>query len=96
MELVFTGTKFNIKGTKLNIKDKTSKEHQHDLMYSVVCPDLNCNEGYNSEIGRQLIERVHKHSGKDVDSHVFKHSIETNHPTVTIDDIHVLKTGYRH
>ena len=93
MALVFTGTKL---GTKFNIKDKTSKEHQHDLAYSVVCPDLNCNEGYNGEIGRQLIERVHKHSGKDVDSHVFKHSIETNHPTVTIDDIHVLKTGYRH
>ena len=93
MALVFTGTKL---GTKFNIKDKTSKEYQNDLTYSVVCPDLNCNEGYNGEIGRQLIERIHKHSGKDVDSHVFKHSIETNHPTVTIDDIHVLKTGYRH
>ena len=39
--LVFTGTKL---GTKFNIKDKTSKEHQHDLTYSVVSPDHNCNE----------------------------------------------------
>ena len=39
--LVFIGTKL---GTKFNIKDKTSKEHQHDLRYSVVSPDLNCNE----------------------------------------------------
>ena len=39
--LVFAGTKL---GTKFNIKDKTSKEHQHDLRYSVVSPDLNCNE----------------------------------------------------
>ena len=38
--LVFTGTKL---GTKFNIKDKTSKEHQHDLTWSVVCPDLYCN-----------------------------------------------------
>ena len=42
-----------------------------------------------------MIERVHQHSGTDDNSHVFKHSIETNHPTVTIDDFRVLKTGYR-
>ena len=90
--LVFTGTKL---GTKFNIKDKTSKEHQHDLTYSVVCPDANCNEEYNGETGRRLIERVHEHSGKDVNSRVFKHSIETDHPIVTIDDFRVLKTGYR-
>ena len=57
MALVFTGTKL---GTKFNIKDKTSKEHQHDLTYSVVCPDRNCNEGYNGETGRRLIKRVHE------------------------------------
>ena len=44
MALVFTGAEL---GTKFNIKDKTSKEHQHDLTQSVVCPDLNCNEEYN-------------------------------------------------
>ena len=61
-----------------------------------ICPDLNCNEGLNGETcRRRLIERVHKHNGKDVNSHVFKHSIETNHQTVTIDDFRVLKTGYR-
>ena len=90
--LVFTGTKL---GTKFNIKDKTSKEHQHDLTYSVVCPDRNCNEGYNGETGRRLIERVHEHSGNEVNSHVFKHSLEANHPAVTIDDFRVLKTAYR-
>ena len=39
MALVFTGTKL---GTKFNIKDKTSTKHQHDLTYSAVCPDPNC------------------------------------------------------
>ena len=91
MALVFTATKL---GTKFNIKDKTSKEHQHDLTYSVVCPDANCNKEYNGETGWQLIEAVHEHSGKDANSHVFKHSIETDHPMVTIGDFHVLKTGY--
>ena len=88
--LVFTGTKLD---TKFNIKDKTSKEHQRDLTYSVVCPDANCSEEYNGETGRRLIERVHEHSGKDVSFHVFKHLIETDHPTVTTDDFRVLKTG---
>ena len=31
-------------GTKFNIKDKTSKEHQHDLTYSFAFPDTNYNE----------------------------------------------------
>ena len=56
--LIFTGTKL---GTKFNIKDKTSKEHQHGLTYRVVCPDAKCNEEYNGETGWQLIERVHEH-----------------------------------
>ena len=42
-----------------------------------------------------MIERNYEHSVKDVNSYVFKHSIETEHPTVTIDDFRVLKTGYR-
>ena len=89
--LVFTGTKL---GAKFNIKDKTSKEHQDDLAHSVVSPDPNCNEEYNGKTGRRLIERVHKHSDKCVTFHVFKYSIETDHPTVIIDEICVLKTGY--
>ena len=62
---------------------------------SVVCPDLNCNEEYNGETGRRLIERVQEHSGKDVNSHAFKQPIESNDPLVTIDSFCVLKTGYR-
>ena len=92
MALVFTGTKLS---TKFNIKDETSKKHQDDLTYSVVSPDANYNEEYNSETGRRLIERVHEYSDKDVNSHVFKHSIEIDHPTVTVNDFRVLKTGYR-
>ena len=88
MALVSSGTKL---GTKFNIKDKTCKEHRHNLTNSAVCPDPNWNEGYNGQTGKRLIERVHEHSDKDVNSHVFKHSIETNHPTVTTDDFRVLK-----
>ena len=91
MALDFTGTKI---GPKFNIKDKTSKEHEHDLTYSAVCPDTNCNKEHNGETGKQLTERLHEHSVKDVNSHVSKHSIETDHPAVTVDDFRVLKTGH--
>ena len=92
MQLVYTGTKL---GTKFNVKDKTKKEHHHDLTYSVKCPMKNCLESYNGETGRKLIERVNEHSGKDINSHMFKHSIAANHPTVRLDDFTVLSSCYR-
>ena len=33
-----------------------------------------------------LIERVIEYSGKDINSHIFKHSIAVNNPTVTLDN----------
>ena len=38
MQLVYTDTKL---GTKFNAKDKTKKEHHHDLTYSVKYPVKN-------------------------------------------------------
>ena len=55
----------------------------------------NCLESYNGETGRGLIERVNEHSGKAINSDMFKHSIAANHPTVTLDDFTVLSSGYR-
>ena len=84
MSLVFTCTKL---GAKFNIKDEKSKEHQHDLTYSLACPDATCNEEYNGETGivkSIMVKRVYENSGKDVNPHVFKHSMETDHPTVTL------------
>ena len=87
MQLFYTETKL---GTKFNVKDKTKKEHHHDLTYSVKCPMK------NGETGRRLIlERVNEHSGKDINSHMFKHSIAVNHPTVALYDFTVLSSGYR-
>ena len=51
-------------------------------------------EPYNGETGRWLIERVNGHSGKNINSHIFKHSIEDNHSTVTLDDFTALIRRY--
>ena len=91
-QIVYTGTKLS---SKFSIKDKTKKEHQHDLIYSVKCPDDTCNVSYNGEIGRRLAERVKDHSGRDKDSHMYKHSVEQEHPTVKLSDFTILSQGYK-
>ena len=45
----------------------------------------NCPESYNGATGRSPIERSNEHSGEDINLHMFKHSIEVNYPTVTIE-----------
>ena len=40
-----------------------------------------CLESCKGETGTRLIERVSEHSGKDINSNMFKHSIAANHPT---------------
>ena len=60
--LVYSSTK---DGFKFNIKDITKKEHKHDLVYSVKCPEETCNETYNGETGRRLVERIDEHRGKN-------------------------------
>ena len=59
--LVYTGTKL---GSNFNIKDINKKEHKHDLVYSVKCPEEPCNETYSGVTGRRLIERIGEHRGK--------------------------------
>ena len=54
----------------------------------------NCLDSYNGETGMRLIEQVNEHIGKDINSHMFKHSITANHPTVTLDNFTVLSSGY--
>ena len=92
MRLVYTVTKLR---TKLNVKDKTKKKHHCDSTYSVKYPMKVCFESYNGKNGRRLIERVNEHSGKDLNSHMFKHSIAANHLIVTLDNLTVLSSGYR-
>ena len=54
----------------------------------------NCLEPYNGKTGRRVIERVNEHSGKDLNSHIFKHLMAANHPTVMLNDFTVLGIGY--
>ena len=90
--LLYTGTKL---GYNFNIKDITKKEHKHDLVYSVKCPEETCKETYNAETGR-LAERIDEHRAKDKNSHVYQHSVNSNHAPVTLDDFSILHFGHKH
>ena len=88
----YTGTKL---ASKSNIKDKTIKEHKHDLGYKAQCPDLNCDETYIGEIGRRFSERIIDHSGRDDKSHLYEHAEKTGHENVNIDHFEILSNGYK-
>ena len=64
LEITFTGKKLN---SCFSIKDKTTFEHQGDLVYYVNCTNPSCHENYLGECGRRIIERVKNHSGRITD-----------------------------
>ena len=52
----FSGTRLRSKFTKM--KDKTVKEHQHDIVYYVKCPKSQGSEDYTEETVRRLSQKV--------------------------------------
>ena len=60
--------------------------HNHDIIYHGNCPENGCCESYVGETARRISERVLDHSGKDINSHLYKRSIETGHQTLEISD----------
>ena len=79
-------------GSYFNIKDKVKKEHEHNLVYETRCPD--CDVIYVGEAGRRLSMRVDDHGGKDKKSHVLKHSVETGHKRITLNDTRILNKNF--
>ena len=60
--------------------------HIHDIICHGNCPENGCTDNYVQETARRISERVLDHTGKDINSHLYKHSIETGHQTLEICD----------
>ena len=86
-KICYTGTKL---GSQFGVKDRTAKEHEHNLVYKVECPEMNCTATYIGEVSRRLAERIKDHGGRDHKSHVFTHALESGHAPVTKDDFEIL------
>ena len=79
LEITFTGKKLH---SCFSIKDKTSFEHQHVLMYYVNYTEPSCRDNYVGETGPRIIKRIKNHSARDHASHMVKHNTETSHTDV--------------
>ena len=91
-KIIYPATKL---ASKLNIKDKISKEHKHDSIFKAQCPDLNCDETYIGEIGSRFSERITDHSYRDDKSHLYEHAEKTGQENVNIDCFEILSNGYK-
>ena len=91
-KITYTGQKLS---SYFNNKDKTDNVHLHDVVYKVKCPDDNCSNVYIGETGRRICERVRDHADRDKKSNVLKHSIESGHKTVSLDNFEIIGRDYR-
>ena len=87
----YTGRKL---GSKLQIKDLTKNQHEHDLVYYSKCLERNCNENYLGETGRIIIESTADHCGKDKQSHLLKHPLVSSHSVVDLKGLKVIDKNY--
>ena len=54
------------------------------------CPENDCPYNYIGETARGISERVLNHTGKDINSHLYKHSIEIGHQNLDISDCRII------
>ena len=87
VEKSFTGQRLS---SCFKTKDRTKFEHQHDIIYQVKCSAENCSDDYIRESARRIIERIKDHGGRDIKSHVSKHSSEKEHVEVTQEDFKII------
>ena len=91
-QITYTGRKL---GSLFQTKDQTIFEHKHDVIYHGKCPAENCVDDYIGETARRVNERIVDHTGRDIDSHLLKHSIESGHKPLEAVDYKIIGTVYR-
>ena len=67
--VVFTGSKLS---SKFQIKHKTIYSHNHDMNCHDSCPENDSPDNYTGKTTGRISERVLEHTGKDINSHLYK------------------------
>ena len=80
-------------GSFFQTKDQTIFEHKHDVIYHGKCPAENCVDDYIRETACRVNERIVHHTGRDANSHLLKHSIESGHKPLEVIDYKLIGTG---
>ena len=94
IEITFTGKNLIYFNSCFSIKDKTSFEHQHDLIYYVNCTEPSCRDIDPGETGRRIIERIKDHSGRDHALHMVKHKIEASYTAVNTANFKIIEMNF--
>ena len=89
--MTYTGKK---PGTSFNVKDQSKFDHQHDVVYYVDCPNETCRENYIGESGRRISEHIKDHNGRDLKSHILRHSVESGHANVSGEDFKTIAKNF--
>ena len=89
-------TRFAYKAKRLasrfQLKDQVKKKHQHNVVYEIECPD--CEVFYIGESGRRIEERFKDHNGRDKNSHVLKHTIESGHSPIEMNNVKIINKNF--
>ena len=83
-KVVVTGSKFS----------RTIFSHNYDIIYYGNCPENGYPDNYVGESARRISERVFGHTGKDINSHLYKHCIEAGHQALEISDYRIIGNRY--
>ena len=79
--VAFTGSKLS---SKFQVKDRAIFNHNHDIVCHGNCPMHGCPDNYVEETAKRISKRVLDNTGKDINSHLYEHSIATGHKTLKI------------
>ena len=90
-KVVFTRSKLS---SKFQVKDRTIVSHNHDIFYHANCQENGCPDNYAKETVRRISGRVLDHFGKDINSHLYKHLIETGYQTLEKSNYRIIGNGY--
>ena len=58
------------------------------------CTEKTCSENYLGDTARSINERVSKHVGKDKKSHMSRHTLQSDHPSVSLNEFKILGKGF--
>ena len=90
-QVAYTGKKLS---TCFNVKDQSKFEHQHDVVYYADCPNEKCRKNYIGESGRRISERIKDHNGRDLKTHILRHSVESGHANVSYEDFKIIAKNF--
>ena len=90
-QMAYTGKRLS---TCFNVKDQSKFDHQHDVVYYADCPNETHTENYIGESGRRISERIKNNNGRDLKSHVLRHSVGSGHANVSYEDFKIIAKNF--